>query len=166
MKLYRARAWRGGPNTFDVLDSAPSIAGPKGWRFNDLTTEILYAAEVEALATLEVAVRPGWETIQQVLVATIEIPDDSLVNLSDLKILLPRNWNSRPATDDTRLIAREFLNTIASFPVGTARPIGLRVPSVLSSTDFNVLLDPSRKSEMSASITSKIPFNTLRVTRS
>ena len=165
MKLYRARAWRGGPATFDALDSAPSIAGPKGWRFNELTTEILYAAEVEALATLEVAVRPGWETIQQVLIATIEIPDGSLVNLSDLKILLPSNWNSRPATDDSRLIAREFLNSIASSPTAT-RPIGLRVPSVLSSTDFNVLLDPSRKPEMSARISSRIPFNTLRTTGS
>jgi RES domain-containing protein len=141
VKLYRARAWRGGPATFDALDSAPSIAGPKGWRFNDLTTEILYAAEVEALATLEVAVRPGWETIQQVLIATIEIPDGSLVNLS------------------------EFLNSIASSPTAT-RPIGLRVPSVLSSTDFNVLLDPSRKPEMSARISSRIPFNTLRTTGS
>jgi RES domain-containing protein len=165
VKLYRARAWRGGPNTFDALDSAPSIAGPKGWRFNDLTTEILYAAEVEALATLEVAVRPGWESMQQVLIATIEIPDGSLANLSDLKIPLPSNWNSRPATDDSRLIAREFLNTIASCPA-TSRPIGLRVPSVLSTTDFNVLLDPSRKSEMSASVSSRIPFNTLRVTGS
>jgi RES domain-containing protein len=165
VKLYRARAWRGGPKIFDALDSAPSIAGPKGWRFNDLTTEILYAAEVEALATLEAAVRPGWETIQQVLIATIEIPDGSLANLSDLKILLPSNWNSRPATDDSRLIAREFLNTIASSSAGT-RPIGLRVPSVLSTTDFNVLLDPSRKSEMSASISSRMPFNTLRMTGS
>lgn len=165
MKLYRARAWRGGPNAFDALDSAPSIAGPKGWRFNDLATEILYAAEVEALATLEVAVRPGWETIQQVLIATIEIPDASLVNLSVLKILLPCNWNSRPATDDSRFIAREFLSAIASIPAAT-RPIGLRVPSVLSSTDFNVLLDPSRKTEMSTSILSRIPFNTLRVTGS
>jgi RES domain len=83
---------------------------PKGWRFNDLTTEILYAAEVEALATLEVAVRPGWESIQKVLIATMEIPDGSLANFSDLKIRLPSNWNSRPATDDSRLIAREFLN--------------------------------------------------------
>jgi RES domain-containing protein len=127
---------------------------PKGWRFNDLTTEILYAAEVEALATLEVAVRPGWESMQQVLIATIEIPDGSLANLSDLKIPLPSNWNSRPATDDSRLIAREFLNTIASSPAA-ARPIGLRVPSVLSTTDFNVLLDPSRKSEMSAASPAK-----------
>jgi hypothetical protein len=111
-------------------------------------------------------VRPGWETIQQVLIATIDIPDDSLANLSDLGIVLPSNWNSRPATDDSRLIAREFLSAIGSSPAGSARPIGLRVPSVLSSTDFNVLLDPSRKSQMSASVTSKIPFNTLRVTGS
>jgi RES domain-containing protein len=138
---------------------------PKGWRFNDLTTEILYAAEVEALATLEVAVRPGWESIQKVLIATMEIPDGSLANFSDLKIRLPSNWNSRPATDDSRLIAREFLNTIASSPASSP-PIGLRVPSVLSTTDFNVLLDPSRISEMSASVSSRIPFNTLRVTGS
>jgi RES domain-containing protein len=166
VKLYRARAWRAGPNTFDALDSAPSIAGPNGWRFNDLSTEILYAAEVEALATLEVAVRPGWDTIQQVLIATIEVPDDSLANLRDLGIILPNSWNARPATDDSRLIAGEFLNAIANLPPRAARPIGLRVPSVLSSTDFNVLLDPSRKSEMSAAITSRIPFNTLRVTGS
>jgi RES domain-containing protein len=165
VKLYRARAWRGGPHTFDALDSAPSIAGAKGWRFNDLTTEILYAAEVEALAILEVAVRPGWETIQQVLVATIEIASGSLTNLSDLGIVLPRNWNSRPATDDSRLIAREFLTAIASLS-SASRPLGVRVPSVLSATDFNVLLDPSRKSEMSASVTTRIPFNTLRVTGS
>jgi RES domain-containing protein len=166
VKLYRARAWRGGPNTFDALDSASSIAGPKGWRFNDLTTEILYTAEVEALAILEVAVRPGWETIQQVLVATIEIADGSLATLSDLGIVLPSNWNSRPATDDSRLIAREFLTVLASLPPSASRPLGMRVPSVLSSTDFNVLLDPSRKSEMSASITSRIPFKTLRATGS
>ena len=155
MKLYRARAWRGGSSTFDALDSAPSIAGPKGWRFNDLSTEILYVAEVEALATLEVAVRPGWESIQQVLIATIEVPDGSLVTLSDLKILLPTNWNSRPASDDSRLIAREFLDAIASIPAGTARPIGLRVPSVLSSTDFNVLLDPRGNRRCSRSYRAK-----------
>ena len=113
MKLYRARAWRGGSHTFDPLDSTASVAGPKGWRFNDLSTEILYAAEVEALAILEVAVRPGWETIQQVLVATIEVPDAALTDLVSLEITLPSNWNARPATDDSRLIAREFLDKLA-----------------------------------------------------
>ena len=166
MKLFRARAWRGGPVQFDPLDSAASIAGPKGWRFNDLSTEILYAAEVEALAILEVAVRPGWETIQQVLVATIEIPDGSLVLPEDLGIHLTSNWNARPVADDSRQIAREFLNAVAGMAPGSNRPAGLRVPSVLSSTDFNVLLDPSRKADFKAAISNRIPFKALRGTGS
>jgi RES domain-containing protein len=162
VKLYRARAWRGGPVSFDPLDSASSVAGPKGWRFNDLSTEILYTAQVEALAVLEVAVRPGWETIQQIQIASIEIPDGCVVSLSDLGIVLPSNWNARPVADDSRLIAREFLDAVARMPTGANRPAGVRVPSVLSSSDFNVLLDPSRKGEFTASITSRMPFKTLR----
>jgi RES domain-containing protein len=163
VNVYRARAWRGGPKAFDPLDSAASVAGPKGWRYNDLSTEILYAAEVEALAVLEVAVRPGWETIVEIVVATIEVPDSALANLSDLGIALPTHWNARPATDDTRAIAREFLDKIGSYPSAT-RPIGLRVPSVLSSTDFTVLLDPFRK--LIGSIIHRVPFKTLRGTGS
>jgi RES domain-containing protein len=166
VKLYRARAWRSGPATFDSLDSSGSVSGPHGWRFNDVTTEILYTAQVEALAILEVAVRPGWETIQQVLIATIEIPDHSVADLSDLGIVLPRNWNARPAAADSRTIAREFLDAIAGLPTGAAKPIGLRVPSVLSSSDFNVLVDPSRKADCTAALTSRIPFNTLRASPS
>lgn len=166
MKLYRARTWRGGAATFDALDSTGSVSGPQGWRFNDVKTEILYTAEVEALAILEVAVRPGWETIQQVLIATIEMPHDSVANLSDLGIVLPRNWDARPAAADSRTIAREFLAAVAGLPARATKPIGLRVPSVLSSSDFNVLVDPSRKRECTSAITSRIPFNTLRATRS
>jgi RES domain-containing protein len=166
VKLFRARAWRGGPVHFDPLDSASSIAGPKGWRFNDLATEILYAAEVEALAILEVAVRPGWESIQQVLVATMEIPDGAVAAPEDLGIQLPSNWNARPVADDSRQIAREFLNAVAGMPPGSNRPAGLRVPSVLSSSDSNVLLDPSRKADFRAAITNRIPFKTLRGTGS
>jgi len=164
VKVYRARAWRGvGAATFDPLDSSGSIAGPKGWRFNDLATEILYTAEVEALATLEVAVRPGFHTIKHILIATIEIPGDSIVDLDDLGIALPSNWNARPVADDSRTIAREFLDAIARLPV---KPRGVRVPSVLSGSDHNVLIDPSRKRECKAGISSRIPFSTLRDTPS
>lgn len=166
MKAFRARAVRGAAAGFDPLDSAPSVSGPRGWRFNDLSTEILYAAEVEALAILEVAVRPGWETIDHVLVATIEIPDRSVVSLDDLGIVLPGNWNARPAADDSRVIAREFLDAVARLPAGRPRPIGVRVPSVVSSSDFNILLDPARKSECRARITSRVPFRTLRASGS
>lgn len=167
MKVYRARALRSpGSLGFDPLDASGSVSGPLGWRFNDVGTPILYTAEVEALATLEVAVRPGWHTIHQVLIAAIEIPDGSVVNPADLGIVLPSNWNARPVAPDSRSIAREFLNAVAALPAGTARPIGLRVPSVLSGSDHNLLLDPSRRAECSASVTFRLPFSTLQQTSS
>jgi RES domain-containing protein len=149
VKLYRARAWRAGPATFDPLDSSGSIGGA-GWRFNDVHTEILYTAEVEALAILEVAVRPGWETVRQVLMATLELPDGLVVEPRDLGILLPSNWNARPVAPDSRSIARECL----------------RVPSVLSNSDYNVLIDPSRKGLCSGSLSYRLPFSTLLTTSS
>lgn len=163
MKLYRARAWRGvGPATFDALDAAGSIGGA-GWRFNDARTKILYTTTVEALAILEVAVRPGWENVKQVLIATIEIPDGRVVVPPDLGIELPSNWNARPVAPDSRSIAREFLTAITAIPV-RLRPLGLRVPSVLSKSDHNVLLDPSRVELFSARLTHRLPFNTLLLT--
>jgi RES domain-containing protein len=167
VKVFRARAWYGfGPATFDALDSAGSVAGPKGWRYNDLATEILYTAEVEALATLEVALRPGLETIRQILIATIEIPDNSVVSLDDIGITLPSNWNARPVADDSRSIASEFLAAVSQIPPGPKKPAGVCVPSVLSSSDCNILLDPARKKEYSARISNRLPFNTLRMTNS
>lgn len=167
MRVYRARAWRGvGPASFDPLDSSGSVSGPLGWRFNDLSTEILYTAQVEALAVLEVAVRPGFDTIKQIMIGAIDVPDDSVVDLADLGIVLPSNWNSRPVADDSRIIAREFLNAVAALPKGRHKPVGVRVPSVLSASDFNVLLDPSRRSEYSTSISNRLAFEFLRRTDS
>jgi RES domain-containing protein len=166
--VYRSRAVRtlpgvlprAAPPSFDPLDSSTSISR-KGWRFNDATTEILYAAGTEGLSILEVAVRPGWETVDSVMVAQIDTGARKIATLTELGILLPTNWNCRPAADDSRTIAREFLHAVAKLAPAD-RPIGVFVPSVLSSSDLNVLLDPTRKSELTASIIARIPFRTLR----
>jgi RES domain-containing protein len=150
---------------FDPLDSSGSVAGPRGWRFNDLATEVLYTAEIEALAILEVAVRPGFETIAEILIATIEVPDGSIASLDELGLGLPPDWDVRPAADESRKIARRFLDAISALPAGS-RPVGLRVPSVLSGSDFNVLLDPSRKAEFGAKQTGRLSFGSLRATGS
>jgi hypothetical protein len=116
---------------------------------------------------LSAPIRPR-DGLKHVAIEMFEVNAATAVIMLDLvkakfPATLPSSWNFRPATDDRRVIAREFLSAIAILPAGTPRPIGLRVPSVLSSMDFHVLLDPSRKSEMSASISSRIPFSTLRV---
>jgi len=163
VRLYRARAWRGGAQHFDALDAAGSVAGPLGWRFNDPATPILYTAEREALAVLEVAVRPGWETVREVLIAPIDIPEDAIAATGELGIELPPDWNARPAAPAARAIARRFLEAAAQ---RTPRPLGLRVPSVLSSSDYNVLLDPAHRGDYHAGAVHHLPFRTLVSTRS
>lgn len=161
MRVFRASLR---PRTkFNPLDSSASVARD-GWRFNDRGTEILYAAAVEALAILEVAVRPGWETVQEISVACIEVPDASIAKLEDLDITLPTNWNVRPAARDAQRIGREFLEAVDKKSSATSKICGVYVPSVISSSDFNVLLDPRQSRLYKVANWTRIPFQTLRNT--
>jgi RES domain-containing protein len=135
-----------------------------GWRFNDRKTEVLYAATVEALALLEVVVRPEWESVREITVVSIEVPDGSVVDLYDVGVTLPTNWNARPVASDSQSIGAEFLRAIDGRPSGTKAIYGLRVPSVISTTDFNVLLDPRQKASYRVANWTRIPFETLRTT--
>ncbi|MDZ7651597.1 MAG: RES family NAD+ phosphorylase [Burkholderiaceae bacterium] len=161
MRLFRAS--RLPRAQFDPLDSSRSVARD-GWRFNDGKTEILYAATVEALALLEVVVRPGWESVREITVASIDVPEGSVVDLDDVGISLPTNWNARPVARDSQSIGAELLRIIDTRARGAAEICGLRVPSVVSSTDFNVLLDPRQKTSYRVTHWARIPFATLRST--
>ena len=158
MLLYRAS--RRPRAAFDPLDSSASVARD-GWRFNDKRSEILYTAEVQSLSILEVAARPGWDTVMELTIAAIEVPDGTVLDLSDLGIVLPSNWNVRPAAPNAQSIGGEFLAAVNREAAGGRRVCGLRVPSVISTTDHNVLLDPRQKSSFSVASWSRIPFNWL-----
>lgn len=162
MSVRVFRASRKPAVQFDPLDSSASIARD-GWRYNDGRTEILYAAEVEALAILEVVARPGWETVRELVVAAIDVPDEAIASLRDLGIVLPTNWNQRPAPLNARSIAREFLAKVDAQKAAGRTICGLRVPSVISSSDHNVLLDPRQKSSYRVGDRARIPFEWLRV---
>ena len=158
MVVYRAS--RRPRTAFDPLDSSASVARD-GWRFNDKRSEILYAAEVQALATLEVAARPGWDTVAEMTIAAIEVPDGSVLDLSDLGIVLPSNWNIRPAAPNAQGIGAEFLAAVDREAAAGQRVCGVRVPSVISTTDHNVLLDPRQKGSYAVASWFRIPFNWL-----
>lgn len=155
------RASSGSKQNFDPLDARPSIARD-GWRFNDKNSAVLYAAETQALALLEVVVRPGWDTVDTVTVAMIEVPDGTILELEALGILLPTNWNARPVARDSQAVGAQFLTAAARS--GDPPICGVRVPSVISSTDFNVLLDPRERDRYSAIGWTLIPFQTLKGT--
>lgn len=161
MRVYRAS--RKPRAQFDPLDSSASVAGD-GWRYNDNRTEILYTAEVEALSILEIVVRPGWESVAELNVAAIEVPEGSIVNLDDLAITLPSNWNQRPAARNAQRIGAEFLAAVDGAQTKGRTVCGVRVPSVISTTDYNVLLDPRQKSAYRVARWSRIPFDWLITT--
>jgi RES domain-containing protein len=109
MLVYRAS--RKPRSAFDPLDASASVARD-GWRFNDKRNAILYAAEVQSLSILEVVSRPDWANLAEITVAAIAVPEGSVVSLEELGLLLPTNWNVRPAGPNAQSIGREFLNAV------------------------------------------------------
>lgn len=158
MLVYRAS--RKPRSAFDPLDASASVAG-NGWRYNDKRSAILYVAEVQSLAMLEVVARPGWSTVAELTVAAIEIPDGSVVCLNDLGLLLPTNWNVRPAGPNARNIGVEFLKAVDQAAREGRQICGVRVPSVISTTDSNVLLDHRQQETYKVIDWARIPFNWL-----
>ena len=156
--MYRAS--RKPRSAFNPLDASASVARD-GWRFNEKRSAILYAAEVQALAILEVVSRPGWSTVAELTIAAIEVPDGTVVSLNDLGLLLPTNWNVRPAGPNAQSIGSEFLIAVDQAATEGRQICGVRVPSVISTTDSNVLLDPRQSEKYRIADWVRIPFNWL-----
>jgi RES domain-containing protein len=64
--------------------------------------------------------------------AIAEVPDDSIEDV-DLAAL-PANWRLEPPPPDLRAIGDAWVRSGSS--------IGLRIPSVLSPTEFNLMINP------------------------
>jgi len=158
MLVYRAS--RKPRSAFDPLDASASVARD-GWRFNDKRSAILYAAEVQSLAILEVVSRPGWATVTDLTIAAIAVPEGSIVSLRDIGLLLPTNWNVRPVGPNTQSIGGDFLKAVDLAPAEGHQICGVRVPSVISTTDCNVLLDPRQREMYRVDEWVRIPFNWL-----
>ncbi len=161
MLVYRAS--RKPQANFDPLDAAPSVHGG-GWRYNDPLTPILYAASVQSLAILEVAARPGWHLLKEVVVAAIEVPDGTIADLHDLRITLPTNWNNRPKAPEGQAIAREFLAAVDRETAAGRTVCGVRVPSVIATAEMNLLLDPRQSTSYRVASWVRIPFAWLTTT--
>ena len=156
--MYRAS--RKPRSAFNPLDANASVARDD-WRFNDKRSAILYAAEVQSLAMLEVVSRTSWSAVAELTVATIHVPEGSIVSLEDLDLLLPANWNVSPAGPNAQSIGCEFLKAVDQAAKEGRHICGVKVPSVISTADCNVLLDP-RQSEIYKVIDwARIPFNWL-----
>ena len=128
-------------------------AALKGARWNSIGIELIYTAQNRSLAMAEVAVHFTWATLpDDYVMITIEIPDD--VSKKQLSINeLPVNWRNFPHPNSTQKIGDEF--------VQENKYAILIIPSVVTTGDFNILINPNHKDFNRISISSieEFPFD-------
>ncbi len=105
-----------------------------GGRWNSPGTAIIYAAQTQSLAVLEMLVHLGGpELLQRYVLIGVEI-EQSLVGEVEISEL-PRNWRANPAPLGLRSIGDDWVKGAGS--------VVLRVPSVLVPAESNFFLSPA-----------------------
>ncbi len=105
-------------------------------RWHSQGRRVVYCASSEALAVLELRVHVGsYVPRARYVMHTIEVPDEIIADLA--AEALPAGWDAVPHTETSRAVGDEWLESVHS--------VALRVPSIHSKTDRNVLLNPMHR---------------------
>jgi RES domain-containing protein len=106
-------------------------AAQRGGRWNSRGTPVVYAAQHQSLALLELLVHANKQQLPDDLIFTgIDVPDDAIRDVDSL----PEGWNAIPHISASQTVGDKWIAGRAS--------VGLRVPSVIVPTEHNVLLNP------------------------
>jgi RES domain-containing protein len=128
-------------------------AAIKGARWNSVGVELIYTASNRSLAMAEIAVHFSLATIPgDFMMLAIFIPDSVLLQQLDVAVL-PENWNAFPHPVSTQKIGDQFVNE-NKYGV-------LRIPSVVTRGDYNLLINPYHNDFKKIKIISaeKFPFD-------
>lgn len=109
-------------------------AAMKGARWNSVGMEIIYTASNRSLAMAEVAVHLTLATIPaDYVMLTIYLPDGISTQKLTLKDL-PADWNAFPHPNSTQAVGDKFISE--------NKYCVLQIPSVVTSGDYNLLMNP------------------------
>ena len=122
----------------------------KGARWNSVGVELIYTASNRSLAMAEVAVHFTLATLpDDYMMVTIFVPDDiKIKTLSESD--LPKSWKEFPHPPTTQKFGDDF--------VMENKYCILRVPSVVTKGDFNLLINPNHKDFSKIKITEVVKF--------
>lgn len=128
-------------------------AALKGARWNSIGVELIYTASNRSLAMAEVAVHFTLATLpDDYMMITISVPNDlSMQEVSEAE--LPTNWQDFPHPISTQKFGDDF--------VSENKFCLLKIPSVVTKGDFNVLINPNHRNFGSIKISEveKFPFD-------
>jgi RES domain-containing protein len=127
--------------------SAAVLSGEGGLyadgRWHSQGHPIVYCASAESLAVLELRVHIGnFLPRERFIMHAIEVPDALVETLDPDR--LPAGWNAVPHSHVSQALGDAWLTQ--------RRSVALHVSSIHSSTEFNVLLNPSHQQSSSISV--------------
>jgi RES domain-containing protein len=118
------------PKVKDAFSGKGGLHGAGRWHSRG--SLVVYASQSIALAYLEILAHfASDDPVIDLLLFEIEIPDSLVRTLAQA----PRGWDSRPASPISQKLGDEWLRSKES--------AALRVPSVIVSSEWNVLINPS-----------------------
>ena len=125
-------------------------AAISGGRWNSRGTEIIYTASNRSLAMAEVAVHFSLATLPAgYMMMTLQLPDTLSVSTIETKDL-PPNWNQFPPLKASQIIGDRFIME--------GKTCLLKVPSAVTSGDFNYLINPAHPDFKMIKISAYDPF--------
>lgn len=133
--------------------SAHVLSGEGGMdadgRWHSRGRRIVYCATAEALAVLELRVHVGrFIPAAAYVMHEIEVPDDSLERLDGSA--LPGDWRAVPQGAATQTLGDDWLRS--------GRSLALRVPSIHSTSDENVLVNPLHPQAARTRVLARRPY--------
>lgn len=144
MKVYRVERKK----YLNITLSGIGASKANSFRWNSLSTKLVYTADSRALATLEVAVHLDLseDLPTDRYFVEIEIPDNILILEVDINDL-PKDWNSKPPSLTTQMIGDDF--------VFENEAAVLKVPSSIIHQEFNYLINPNHPEARLIKVVSK-----------
>jgi RES domain-containing protein len=144
-----AVAWRIVHRKFAKIAFSGEGARLLGGRWNSPGRPVIYTAQSQALAALEILVHLDSEKLlRHYLAIPVTIPPHLIERLSPH--FLPKNWRAYPAPRSTHAIGDAWLAS-ANSPV-------LQVPSVVIPSESNFLLNPAHPHFFKLRIGKPVPF--------
>lgn len=131
-----------------IKDLSGEGAKKYGGRWNLKGTAVIYTSECESLAVLETLVHTPVSAIPDDLTLMILSVPDHLKPETIETDNLPEDWRSYPASNKLAEIGSDWIESKSN--------LLMKVPSVLTESDWNVLINPSH-SDMN-----KIKVNEIR----
>jgi len=121
-----------------------------GGRWNSPGTAIIYTAESQSLAVLEILVHlDSPELLKKYALFRVGIDESYIIDID--AAILPRNWRTEPVPGKVQKIGDQWVTNATSAV--------LRVPSTLVPGEFNFLLNPRHADFPKLQFSGPIPFH-------